>query len=238
MPAAKKAYPVISALRLLKPNLIGINGVLCLEGPPVFCRFPGDMEVDTSSRRINKGTFEADGKGIFDFLCLYGEITKIIENDRKLSFALARLNMAYSSKWLETRLLDCMIALESLYLPGESEKQFRLCSYMTSTLSSESERSVKETWNYVREAYCYRSQVVHGRGPLKSKVSIGKGKNMTEVSVEDFVDKIEEYTRRSIRKFIEKGKKVEKVQSDIEEEIIRKIGMNLDRAPKSNIKRD
>jgi len=57
VPAVKKVYPVISALRLLKPHLIGINGLIELDGPPEVYRFPGLLEVDTSSCRINKGIF-------------------------------------------------------------------------------------------------------------------------------------------------------------------------------------
>lgn len=227
-PAMKKAYPAISALRLLKPNLIGINLFLFLEGPHVY-RYPGSMQVDTSSLRIKKGTFVLKKNEKTAFLYLYRKISKMIK-DRKLRFALGRLNMSYSSIWLDTRLLNYMIALESLYLPGGPEKKFRLCCYMASTFSSGSEESTKNIWNYIDKAYDLRSHVVHGNGRPVLKVTIGKGKDRTEVSIGGFIDEIEEYTRQSIRKFIERGMKVKEVQSDIKEEVIKKIGTNITRA--------
>ena len=98
--------------------------------------------------------------------------------------------MAYSSKWHEATLLDYIIALESLYLPGESEKAFRLCCYMTFTLSSGSEESSKEIWNDIHTAYQMRSKIVHGNGSLPRKVSTNKGKDRT-IPAEQFIDKIE-----------------------------------------------
>lgn len=58
-------------------------------------------------------------------------------------------------------------------------------------------------------------------------VKIGKWKDQTEVSVFDFVDRIEEYTRKSIREFLRRGKKVREVQTDIKTDVITKIGANV-----------
>jgi len=225
-PAMKKAYPIISALRLLKSNLVGINSILLGEASKTWMvyRYPGSMEADTSSRRIYKGIYVLKESEKADFLSLGNKIGKMIL-DKKLRFALGRLNMAYSSKWLDTKLLDYMIALESLYLPGESEKQFRLCCYLTSTLSPVLDESTEEIWNFIHKAYGLRSQIVHGSGSLSPRVKIGKGEDVVEVSIEDFVDKIEEYTRQSIREFIRRGKKVKEIQSNIKAKVIKDIGM-------------
>lgn len=224
-PAARKVYPIISALRLLKPHLIGINVILLPEEfKGAVYRYPSSMVADTSSRRIKKGTYQLEKAEESDFIDLSHKIDKMID-DQKLHLALERFNMSYSSGWLETVLLDYIIALESLYLPGEAEKKLRLCCYMVSTLSSGSKESAKEIWNYVSKAYDFRSNIVHGSGTLHLKIKIGRGKDRTEVSVTDFVDKIEEYTRQSIREFIMRGKKVKQTQSDIKAELIRKIGM-------------
>lgn len=189
-------------------------------------RYPSSMEVNMSSRRINKGTYELEKTEESDFLNLSGEISRMIE-DRKLRLALERFNMSYSSGWLETALLDYIIALESLYLPGETEKKFRLCCYMVSILSSVSGENTKQVWNYIGKAYDLRSTIVHGSGTLPLRLKIGKGEDQTEVSVFEFVDRIEEYTRASIREFLRRGKKVKEAQIDIEADVIRKIGVNF-----------
>lgn len=113
--------------------------------------------------------------------------------DRKLRFALQSFNRAYSSSWLETALLDYIIALESLYLPGEPEKKFRLCCYTVTLLAPVLGEDTTQIWNYIDAAYTLRSRIVHGSGTLPPKIKIGKGDDQTEVSVFELVDRIEEY---------------------------------------------
>lgn len=235
-PAMKKAYPIISALRLLKSKLVGVNVILFPEEfKGLAYRYPSSVEADMSSRRINKGTYELEKTEESDFLNLSNEISKMIE-DRKLRLALERFNMSYSSGWLETALLDYLIALESLYLPGETEKKFRLCCYMVSILSSGSRESTEQIWNYIGKAYDLRSRIVHGSGTLPFRVKIGKGEDQTEVLVFEFVDRIEEYIRESIREFLRRGKKVEEVQADIKADVIRKIGTSVICKPRNRTK--
>lgn len=225
-PAVKKAYPVMCALRILKSNLVGINSFLCLEySGGLVIRLPSGLEADASLFRINKGIYVLEKNEKTEFLQLFNRISSV--DDKKLILAFIRFNEIYRSQWLEATLLDLTIVLESLYLTGGAEKKFRLCCYMSSAFSSDSERDTKEIWNYVYKMYDLRSKIVHGSGRLPRKISIGKGECRTQLSARDFVEKIEEYTRQSIRKFMERGKKVQEVQSDIKEEIIEKIGKNI-----------
>lgn len=224
--AETKAYPIISALRLLKSNLVGVNVALVhFAGDWKPYRYPSGMEAHMLSYRFKKGIYELKETEASDFLTLSDKISKMIK-DRKLRLAIGRFNMIYTADWVEGRLLDYTIALESLYLPGKSEKKFRLCCYMSSTLSSEKE-SAEEIWNHVDELYNLRSDIVHGNRPLNLTVKIGKGENRTEISVYTFADKIEDYTRRSIKEFIRRGKVVKRSQFDIKAEVVKKLGFDV-----------
>lgn len=225
-PAVIKAYPVMCALRILKSNLVGVNSFLCLEySGGLVVRLPSALEADVSLLRMDKGKYVLEKNERTEFLQLFNRIRRSV--DDKLVLAFVSFNEIYRSQWLQTTLLDLTIALESLYLTGGAEKKFRLCCYMSSALSPGSERDTKEIWNYVYKMYDLRSKIVHGSGSLPRKISIGKGECRIQLSARDFVEKIEEYTRQSIRKFMERGKKVQEVQSDIKEEIIKKIGKNI-----------
>jgi hypothetical protein len=60
-PSVKKAYPIVSVLRLLKSTLVGVNVFLPSEeiGGLVY-RCPSSMEVDLLSHRFIKGTYELE----------------------------------------------------------------------------------------------------------------------------------------------------------------------------------
>lgn len=221
--AETEGYPILSALRLLKPNLVGVNIFLVhLVDTLQAYRYPSGMEADMLSRRVNKGIYELKKTDTSDVINLSSSISEMLK-DRKIRLAIGRFNMLYAARWIDTRLLDNVIALEALYLPGKLEKKFRLCCYMSSTLSSE-EQTTEEIWAYVEKAYDLRSDIVHGSRSLDPIVKIGKGENRTEIPIEIFADKIEEYTRESIKKFVERGESIGKVQSDIKTEIIKRLG--------------
>ena len=223
----EKVFPAMSALRLLKSNPVGINSFLYSKAEVLWrevFRLRGNMEVDISFN-IGAGTYVLEENEKTILVGLYNRITEMLK-DKKLRLALERFNMIYSPVSLEKKLLDLMITLETLYLSGKSEKKFRLCCYMTYTLSSGSEKSTKEIWNYVDKAYDLRSNIVHESAALPIKISIGKEKDRIKIPIENFLDKIEEYTRESLVKFIRREKKVKEAQSDIKEDVIKKIGTN------------
>lgn len=224
--AQQNVYPVICALRLLKPQFIGINSVLFGEQDRrQLYPLTSLMEVSVSRIRVEERgvIFKLRKSEVEDFLKLCTNIRKKTE-DKKLYLALGRFNMTYTQKWFDTRLLDYVIALESLYLPGDSEKQFRLCCYLVCALSSMSNDSDGQLWDYVEAAYLSRSKIIHGNGSLGTMVPIGRGQHKAEVPTGKFLDKIEEYTRQSLKRFVQTEETVEDFQLALKANIIGKIG--------------
>ena len=86
--------------------------------------------------------------------------TKILNN---INIALERFHSAYHGD-IEDRLIDQMIALESLYLANEQELTYKLALRIAFLL-----RKRKDHRNIVfaniKKAYRYRSRIVHGNNP-------------------------------------------------------------------------
>lgn len=194
----KMAYIPISALRLYKRGSVGIS-LFVLPKERMAAPLPplSFMQSHPGSPIYSMGKEEVK---TFKQLCnRLNELSSL--EDQKLGLALRRYNLSFSVPEFEDKLIDYMIALEALFLSGESEKGFRLRTYMTTFLGNNSPSRMQEIWNYVKKAYELRSQVVHGTKPLPSKISV-RGLDYI-VSIEDFVFKIEEYTRDAIKRYIE-----------------------------------
>jgi hypothetical protein len=231
----EKANLVVSALRLLKSGPVGANSFFYAISDMVkgahdkhsldLGRLDGSTTVDSFS----KGGISPSGATSYvlkedekaRLIALHIKINGI--RDHKLSLALEHFNMSYSTRWPEKEILDLLIALETLYLDGASEKKFRLTCYVTSTLSSSSEENGEEIWRYISEAYDLRSNLVHRGEALPEKILLRKGTTRTQVSAEDLLKKIDHYTRQSIIEFITRGKKASDIQSDIENELKQRI---------------
>lgn len=117
--------------------------------------------------------------------------------------ALKRFNETYQRIDLEDKLVDYMISFESLYLSGEEklEMAYKL-AHRVSLLLRKEEVKRKETFLEMKKAYSLRSRIVHGRKIKSIKIP----KLEKEYTVSEFVQKIEEYLRSSIRLFLEKQK--------------------------------
>lgn len=186
------------------------------------------MEADTSTTRLFKGVYTLQEDEKSDFLTLFNKIRERLTDglDKKLRFALGRFNMVYWSKTIDDRLLNYVFTLESLFLSGKSEKKFRLCCYVTSTLSDDSEDNPKDIWNYIEAAYDVRSNIVHGVGIRQGLISVGKGDEKMKIPAVEFADKIEEYTRKSLLRVLEE-ESVKAFQKNLKNELIRKLGIGL-----------
>ena len=103
-----------------------------------------------------------------------------------LEIALGRFNSSYSGG-LEDRLIDQMIALESLYLGDLQELRYKL-ALRAAFLLARGSKGRTQVLKRLKKAYDARSKVVHGQGPPD---------NLLEL-----VEYTEEYLRQSIRKFL------------------------------------
>ena len=103
-----------------------------------------------------------------------------------LKIALNRFNYSYG-ELDEDRLLDQMIALESLYLGDDKELGYKL-ALRAAFLLCTGEKKRKEIFKCIRDAYGARGTIVHG-GERPSKLK-------------ELVVDTEEYLRQSINRFI------------------------------------
>jgi len=109
-----------------------------------------------------------------------------------LRIALKKFNLGLEEKDLENKMIDFFTAFEALYLLEIQERSYRL-SLRTATLLRESSKEKKEIFNFIRDAYILRSQIVHGNPPkIRKKL----------VNLKDYVPKLENYLRRSIIKYL------------------------------------
>jgi len=127
-------------------------------------------------------------------------VLRAVRRDNRVEFALRWFNSAYSMMTPTDILLNYVISLEALYLSGESEKGFRLRTYMTSFLGRNSINRGSEIWTYIKKAYELRGSIVHGNALLPNEIKL---EEIGKVSIMDFLTKLELYTRESIREFIQ-----------------------------------
>jgi hypothetical protein len=106
----------------------------------------------------------------------------------KINIALERFHSAYHGH-IEDRIIDQIIAFESLYLGNEQELTYKLASRVAFLIRKRKDHRIL-IFNNIRRAYNYRSRVVHGDNPP------------TRYELRAMVSKAEEYLRQSIRKFL------------------------------------
>ena len=111
---------------------------------------------------------------------------------RDLKIALRRFNSSYGEPF-EDRLLDHMIAFESLYLEDKQELSYKL-ALRAAFLLGRKKKERKAIYETLRKAYETRSTIVHGR---EHRV---KEKDRKEL--QELVADTEEYLRYSIKRFI------------------------------------
>ncbi len=106
----------------------------------------------------------------------------------KIDIVLRRFHSAYHGD-IEDRLIDQMIAFESLYLDSPQELTYKLRSRAAFLLRKRKDHRII-VYNNIKKAYDYRSKIVHGNNP-PSRVEIGQ-----------ILPKTEDYLRQSIVKFL------------------------------------
>jgi hypothetical protein len=108
--------------------------------------YSGDYEFKRSERSTLKAIYRA-----------------VRSVSSRFELALRRLDMAYSRELDEDRLIDCWVALESLFLPGISDElSFRASLRIAYFLGRRPDERL-EIYERMRESYKARSRVVHGQ---------------------------------------------------------------------------
>ena len=192
------AYDAISALRLFKMAKIGTHYYYSKKNKhPGLIGFFGPL--NTTQIWYLTRVYQLEDEEAEPFKSFF-TVFRGVKRDNRMEFALRWFNSAYSTMTPTDILLNYVISLEALYLSGESEKGFRLRTYMTSFLGKNSTNRGSEIWSYIKEAYNLRGSIVHGNALLPEEITLEK---IGKVSILDFLMKLELYTRESIRKFIQ-----------------------------------
>jgi len=135
-----------------------------------------------------------------EFKALHNRIKKKIDSSEVY---LKRFNDTYRRVSVEDRLIDYMVAFESLYLVGEAplEMPYKL-AHRVALLLYRDEVERKQTFLEMKKAYSLRSDIVHGQRKTRLPTEPIRIDNR-EYSLSDFIQRIEEYLRCSIRLFLE-----------------------------------
>ena len=117
---------------------------------------------------------------------------------KSLHLACKRFQRAYEEVDFEDQLIDFMIAFEALFLKGEKDRSphGKIISVACSCLLGKNEEESEEIEHFLAEAYSIRNSIVHGSECKKPTVE-------REYEMSEFVSKIEDYLRVSIKKLLD-----------------------------------
>lgn len=198
---------VLSALRLFKHTQIRTAGLASWVDAP-------GLSASTSFREIGRwpygGRFDLSEDEVPDFLELWRQLEA---GAARFEFAIHRFNLAFDRRLLADRIVDLVIAAESLFLGDLDEKyrgelrfRFALRAAKFITHPNYGERDI---FHMMRQAYDARSAIVHAG---KSKKTYQLPTNQS-VTLSTFIDTIEELVRLGLRKALsmkQDGKKLRK----------------------------
>jgi len=120
---------------------------------------------------------------------------------------------------LEDKIIDFITSLESLYSSGSGDLTRKL-SQRGSMILAKTEEERGFFYNFLKNAYNFRSGLVHGEGERDVMVD-GK-----KISIEEICSKLEDMTRESIKKYLklikyyDGQKKNKKIIGEIDDSII------------------
>lgn len=130
--------------------------------------------------------------------------------------ALTRFHSAYHGN-IEDRIIDQMIAFESLYLGDPQELTYKLALRTAFSLGKRKDKRYT-IFEDMKEAYRYRSRIVHGNNPP------------SRAELRAIVPKTQDYLRQSIQRFLlllSDGKSLKEIRDDLLDQNIIKNGKFL-----------
>lgn len=135
------------------------------------------------------------------FLKLWGLLEKA---ELFLEFSIHRFNLAFGRELLADRIVDLVIAAESLFLADldaldRGELRFRV-SLRTAKFIKHPTYGAEDVFGLMRRAYDARSAVVHGGSPRNTSLP-----DDAKANLQAFVDAVEELVRLALRKALEMG---------------------------------
>ena len=128
----------------------------------------------------------------------YRTVVKRIGEDKKRQFvsnAIGRFGMAYVHRNPANKIVDYVISLEAMLMSSPGESTLKL-AHRTAALYADTDAERVETWEFMKQAYNFRSGIVHAskERPFKMRSSI--------VSVEEVELWLHKIAKRSIPRMI------------------------------------
>jgi len=160
---------VISALRLFKPGTVGYNFIRteALDWNPI-----GGGSIHSGIFTYPYfGEYHLEKNEVPDFKKFFKEFNK--NKPTFLDIPLRYFNYAHIRERPEDKLIDYMIAFESLFIKGEVELSYRLSLRVAAFLGG-NQKEKGRVFNLMREAYNLRSKIVHGSSYSKNIEIIGE----------------------------------------------------------------
>lgn len=139
-----------------------------------------------------------------------------VEKLDSIDTTLRRFHSAYHGP-IEDRIVDQMIAFESLYLGDPQELTYKLALRVAFLLGKRKDQR-NGIFRDMKKAYSYRSRIVHGDNPPSRN------------ELKQIVPKIEDYLRCSIRRFLlllSQGRSLKEIKDNLLDENIIKDGKFL-----------
>lgn len=192
------AAEVQTALRLFKSEKAGFDVVKITTRNPSVLHPTIHLRAGLSTCNFsgNKYTLNDAEKGDFvKFLNLYREVKTSPSSNgvfaNNVMVAIKRFTYAYERLSIEDKLIDSVIGFEALFLKNDEREdmRYRLSLRTACFLENEKDKRV-ETFDFIHDAYGKRSKIVHG------------GRRKSEELSTDFIARVENYLRSSIKKIL------------------------------------
>jgi hypothetical protein len=219
--AIEKLEDVITSLRLHKQGRV-VAGLLISASLNDSNWNIGGTTVWTSVSNINffkeDPLYELKNIEMSNLILLFQLIREWRNNNtlKTLTIALERFHSSYHGN-IEDRLIDQMIAFESLYLGNEQELTYKL-AMRTAFLLRKRKDHRKIVFKNMKTSYRYRSKIVHGDNPPD------------RIELKSVVFKMQDYLRESIKKIfilLSQGKSLREIRENLLDDNIITNGKTL-----------
>ena len=199
---------VLSALRLYKHTQVRTAGHASWTDSPW-------LKASTSYRVLRQwpygGKYELSEGEVPQFLELWHLLE---EGAARFGFSIHRFNLAFDRGLLVDRIVDLVIAAESLFL-GDLDVQYRgelrfRFALRAAKFIEDPSYSEHDVFRVMRRAYDARSAIVHGGSPKDTRLPDNQSAKLPT-----FIDAIEELVRLGLRKGLsmrEDGKKIRQAE--------------------------
>ena len=136
-----------------------------------------------------------DARRFGEFYCT---VVKRIGDDKKRQFvsnAIGRFGMAYVHRSPANKIVDYVISLEALLTSSAGDTALKL-AHRTAALYADTDTERVETWEFMKQAYNFRSGIVHGS--KKRTVTM----RSSTLSIEDVEQRLHRIAKKSIPRMI------------------------------------